>query len=122
MGGGLSRRRRRRGVLALEHGTVRAGEHSNAARGQRRGRECGGVAGRRGSNGAATGAASSGGEGAVRAGGSERRPGACALEQGRGVSGALKCPRAQIGEGSEGEREEREKGSGERKTKVNRLT
>ena len=100
-----------------------------------------GVAGRRGSAGAAAGAASSGGEGAVRAGGSERSPGACALERGWGVSGAarqrgdsersegtggaLKCLRARAEQRGEGQRG-RERGERERewrkKIKVSGLT
>ena len=60
-------------------GTARAGEHLNAGAGSTAGTGTRGVAGRRGSAGAAPRRAL---VARVRAGGSERGPGACALERG----------------------------------------
>ena len=131
MGGGLSRRHRRRGVLALEHGTVRAGKHSSAARGQRLGREQGGVAGRRGSNGAAAlvarvpcgRAAASGVQARAHSSGA-RQCGAAARQRARQRRSERTHGRVQVparahravreGSAREREREEREKGIGER--------
>jgi len=140
VGGALSRRRRR-GVLALEHGTVRAGEHSSAARGQRLGREQGGVAGRRGSNGAAAlvarvpcgRAAASGVQARAHSSGARqcgaagqrarqrRSEPAAAVQRAHARPRSSVCARAER-EGPAGKRERREKESGERKPKVNRLT